>query len=76
MDYIKNICASLRLHIKFKTLFMSDEEKHGHNLICHSSLIYPCNFWPLGLSAMLSVFKLASCKPEASRELDLRTPKA
>ena len=36
-------------------------------LICHSSLIYPCNFWPLpgGLSHVLNVFKLVSCKPEA-----------
>ena len=25
------ICASLGLHMKFKTLFMSDEEKYGHN---------------------------------------------
>ena len=31
------ICASLGLRMKFKTLFMSDEEKHGIILICQIS---------------------------------------
>ena len=45
------ICASLGLHMKFKTLFMSDEEKHAH----HSDLPLFLNmskqfFAPGGLS--------------------------
>ena len=30
--YITRICASLGLRMKFKTLFMSGEEKHGNHL--------------------------------------------
>ena len=43
-------------------------------LICHSFLICPSKSWPLGLW-LLSVFKLVSCKPGASRELALRPPR-
>ena len=35
---VTRMCASLGLPMKFKTLFMSDEEKHGHHFDCHSSL--------------------------------------
>ena len=43
-------------------------------MICYSFLICPTNSWPLGVW-MLGVFKLVSCKPGASRELDLRPPR-
>ena len=43
-------------------------------VICSSFLICPTNSWPQGVW-MLSVFKLVSCKPGTSRELDLRPPR-
>ena len=61
-----------------KTLFMSDDEKHGHhfdlplfldNIMSNSKQFLapvPAGVW------VLSVFKLVSCKPGASRELALR----
>ena len=66
------ICASFRLRMKFETLFMSDEEKHGHHF--DLSLFFNISMQFLAPGG-LSVFKLVSCnKPEASssRELALR----
>ena len=56
-----------------KTLFMSDEEKHGHHFDLQLFFNISKQFLaPGGLSADCCVFKLVSCKPEASRELALR----
>ena len=55
------------LGMKLKTLFGSDEEKHSHLfdvlLFCNMSkqLLAPAGVW------VLSVFKLVSCNPGASR---------
>ena len=38
---VKGICASFRLHMEFKTLFMSNEEKHTIILSCHFNLLKP-----------------------------------
>ena len=59
--------ASLGLRMKFKkTLFMSDEEKHGH----HFDLPLFFNMSKKFLAPrvwVMNVFKLVSCKPAASR---------
>ena len=81
----KNICASLGLRMKFKTLFM--KEKHSH----HSALPLFFNSYvqsilgPWGLCAeCVQVSEPASwrpkvytilCNPWASRELSLRAPR-
>ena len=48
---LTRICASLGLRMKFITLFMSDEEKHGHHfdLPLFFNIPMQCNFWPLGV---------------------------
>ena len=56
--------SSLGLHMNFKTLFMSDFDLL---LFFNKSKQFLA---PGGLNA--DVFKLVSCKPGASRELDLR----
>ena len=59
---ITRVCTSSGLLMKFKTLFMSDEEKHGHYFCLLSSFLI-CDMSkqflaPEGLSAALCVFKL------------------
>ena len=55
-----------KLRIKLKTLFMSNEEKHGHHFDLPLFLICPSNYWLFG------GFECRVCKPGASRELGLR----
>ena len=66
---ITRVCATVGLRMKFKTLFMSDE-KHGHHfdLPLLFNMSNQCLAPAGGLSLVLSVFKLLSCKPGASGE--------
>ena len=51
---------------------MSDEEEHGHHFELPLFFNISKQFLAPGVLKVLSVFKLVSCKPGASRELDLR----
>ena len=53
-----------RLHMKFKTIFMSNEEKHGHHFDLPLFFNISMQIFDPGMGVwVLSVFKLVSCKP-------------
>ena len=65
---LTRICASLGLRMKFKTLFMSGEEKFGHNFDLPLFFNMSKQFlapYILGFECIQDVL----CKPGASRKL-------
>ena len=60
---LTRICTSLGLHVKFKTLFKTDKEKHDHHSGLPHFLTYiKAILGPRDLSALLIERVLKTCK--------------
>ena len=80
-NFLVNICLEECIHLKTRSFcmkfFMSDEEKHGHHFdLPFFFKISKQLLAPRAMGLSTECVQLVSCKPEASRELALRPPKA